>query len=279
MGFDGSIMSDKTISVLGCGWMGLPLAGRLVQLGFSVKGATTTPGKMAILNRLKIEPFLLKAAPELSGEDRDLFFQSDILFLNIPFRRNLEDPAYYRYQIDSVISCLKKSPVTFVIFAGSTSVYPDSMGVACEDLPVVPDNPRAEVLYGIERALLDNAHFEATIIRFAGMYGDKRLIGRLLAGKKGLADGKSPVNLIHRDDCVEIAARVIKKDIRGEIMNACSDKHPTKQEIYTKAALHYGWEPPQFTDRPQPARVKIVNNAKLKKKLNYTFKHPDPMDF
>jgi nucleoside-diphosphate-sugar epimerase len=273
-------MSDKSVSILGCGWMGLPLAERLVHLGFSVKGATTTPAKTAILSRLKIEPFLLEAAPELSGQGRDLFFQSDILFLNIPFRRNLEDPTYYREQIGSVISCLKESSVKFVIFAGSTSVYPDAMEVASEDVPLRPDNPRAKVLQEIERTLLDDAHFDATVIRFAGLYGGERLIGRLLAGKKGLDDGKSPVNLIHLDDCVEIVVQVIKQDIRGEIVNACSDGHPNKQEVYTKAAHHYGWEPPQFTDRQrQPTRVKIVSNAKLKKKLNYIFKYPDPGSF
>ena len=148
----------------------------------------------------------------------------------------------------------------------------------CRRRPVVPDNPRSKVLWEIERALLDSQRFQATVVRFAGLYGGNRKIGRMLAGKKGLKDAKSPVNLIHLEDCVEIVTQIIQKNIRGEIINACSDGHPTRQELYTKAALHYGFEPPQFVDQSQN-RSKVVGNAKLKEKLNYTFKHPNPLDF
>lgn len=272
------MIGDKTISILGCGWLGLPLARHLIQLGFSVKGSTTSSDKLSLLKEAKIEPFLLTAAPQLDGEDKDLFFQSKILFLNIPFRRNLENPDYYKQQIDSVITHIEKSPVEFVIFASSTSVYPASVEEAVEDLSFVADNPRSEILRKVEQSLLDNPNFQVTGIRFAGLYGGERKIGRILEGRKGLPDGDSPVNLIHLDDCVEIVTQIIRMDMRGEIINACSDGHPVKKEIYTQAAVHYGLEPPQFSDQP-PARFKMVSNAKLKEKLNYSFKYPDPLHF
>ena len=270
--------SAQSISVLGCGWLGLPLAQRLVQLKFSVKGSSTTQSKLPLLERSKIKPFLITATPRLAGENIDSFFQSDILFLNIPFRRNLEDPVYYKEQIDAVISSVISSSVRFVIFSGSTSIYPESVKEALEDTPMAVDNDRSKVLQEVERALFGQTEFETTVIRFAGLYGGDRTIGRMLAGRKGVVEGKAPVNLIHLEDCIEIVTQIIQKNIRGEIFNACSDGHPAREVIYTKAALHYGYEPPQFIDQPA-RRSKIVSNAKLKNRLQYVFHYPDPLVF
>jgi len=271
-------MGEQTISVLGCGWLGLPLAKHLVHLGYSVKGSTTTKDKIALIEESRITPFHIEAAPQLSGSGIDSFFQSKILVLNIPFRRKLKDPDYYKQQIDSVITHAEISPVEFVIFASSTSIYPASKRSALEDAEMIPDDPRAKTLMSIERGLIANKNFQTTVLRFSGLYGGRRRIGQLLAGRKGLMDGDSPVNLIHLDDCVEIVTQIIVKNIRNEIFNVTSDSHPTRKEIYTKAAVHYGLEPPQFTDQ-LTARLKIVSNAKLKERLKYTFTHPDPLDF
>jgi 3-hydroxyisobutyrate dehydrogenase-like beta-hydroxyacid dehydrogenase len=47
------------ISILGCGWLGLPLAKVLVKNGFSVKGSTTTQDKILVLKQLGVDPFLI----------------------------------------------------------------------------------------------------------------------------------------------------------------------------------------------------------------------------
>ena len=271
-------MRDQTLSVLGCGWLGLPLAKRMISLGFTVKGSTTTRDKLPLLQQAGITSYLLAAGPELGGGDITSFFQSRILFLNIPFRRHLKNPDDFKNQVEAVIPYIENSSIDFVVFASSTSVYPDSLKDAREDAEFVPDNTRAKTLLNAEELLRDTPQFDTTIVRFAGLYGGERKIGRVLAGRKGLNGGNCPVNLVHLDDCVEIVAQIILKDVRGEIFNACSDGHPFRQEIYTKAAVHNGLEPPQFTDQPR-TRQKVVNNTKLKKRLCYTFRHPDPMEF
>jgi len=231
------------------------------------------------LNGEEMKPSKLPASRDgACAEAIDSFFQSKILILNIPFKRTFEDPRYYKQQIDSIITHIESSLVEFVIFTSSTSVYPVSLKFALEDEPLVPDNPRSKVLQEVEQSLLTNQSFQSTVIRYSGMVGGKRRIGQILAGRSGLADGEAPVNLIHLEDCIEIIVQVIQKNIRGEIFNACSDGHPTRKEIYTKAAVHYGLQPPQFNDQLQ-TRFKIVSNAKLKEQLGYTFIHPDPMNF
>ena len=50
-------MNQKSISILGCGWLGLPLARQLIKLGYSVKGSTTSPEKIQILKGSQIDGY------------------------------------------------------------------------------------------------------------------------------------------------------------------------------------------------------------------------------
>jgi len=96
-----------------------------------------------------------------------------------------------------------------------------------------------------------------------------------LSGKRDLADGDAPVNLIHRDDCIEIIYRIIRNNIWGETFNACADLHPTRKEFYTEQFRLIGLTPPAFNESGK-TRYKIVSNKKLKEFLKYEFKYPDP---
>jgi nucleoside-diphosphate-sugar epimerase len=233
---------------------------------------------MSLLEEAKIRPFCLKADPQISGKDIKSFFQSDVIFLNIPFSRNLKDPQYYRQQVESIVAQIEASPIRFVLFASSTSVYPSTLKTAVEDASFEPDNARSATLLAVEQFFMSKRNMDTTVIRFAGLYGGERKIGRILAGRTQVPEPDAPANLIHLEDCVGIVTRIIQEDIRGEVFNACSDGHPTRKKLYTKAAVHYGFEPPQFADRPQ-TRLKIVDNSKVKSRLNFTFRHPDPLDF
>ena len=51
----------KQISILGCGWLGFPLAQQLMCQGFQIKGATTSESKLSVLQNAGISPFLLNA--------------------------------------------------------------------------------------------------------------------------------------------------------------------------------------------------------------------------
>jgi len=271
-------MDEKSISILGCGWLGLPLASHLLERKFEVKGSTTTPQKIQILQQAHVSPFLIDFEANPEPEGIKWFLDSKILFLNIPFRRDLKDPKTYLSLIDSIVSYVEPSLVEFLVFTSSTSVYQDDSKQVTEDSPLDLDNPRANVLNEIEQKLLNNDHFDATVIRFGGLYGGNRKIGQFLTGRKKLDHGDQPVNLIHLNDCLQIIINIIEGDVRGEIFNAVSDQHPTRRELYTEAAKQMGLKPPEFNEEGQ-SNGKVVMSDKLKEKLNYRFQHPDPMVF
>jgi nucleoside-diphosphate-sugar epimerase len=269
------MQEPRRISVLGCGWLGLPLAQNLIQNGFKVKGSSTNLSKIAFLKQEGIDSFLVHCNPDIKGEQLDEFFNSDSLFLNIPFKRNLKDPSIYEKQINSVIARVKDSSIKDIIFSSSTSVYPSHCGDAKESLSFQPETHRSETLYKIEQAFLSETSFKCTIVRFAGLYGPEREIGKFLKNKFKI-DGSQNCNLIHLDDCIEIIRSLFQKPISNQIFNACSDEHPPKKILYTKAAKFHKFKLPQFVDGKGG---KVVNNEKIKKYLNYQFKHPNPLSF
>ncbi len=272
------------ISILGCGWLGAALARHLRHEGVSVRGSTTTPRKVEVLAEDGIDPFLLSLEPELSGDDVDSFFQSSVLFLNIPPPRGDDARSVHLQQVDAVRTAAREGDVEWVLFASSTGVYPRVERTVTEaDCP--PGQPEAlpgprrstgKTLLEIEARLLDDSAFATTVVRFSGLYGGDRHPGRFLAGRTGLSRPRAPVNLIHREDCVGILTTLLEQNVRNDVFNACADAHPTRRELYTQAAKKLGLEPPSF-DEEDPTRGKVVSNQKIKDCCGYRFLHPDPL--
>lgn len=53
-------MASLITSIIGCGWLGLPLAERLVAEGYTVKGSTTSVDKLSLLRQKGIDAYLLQ---------------------------------------------------------------------------------------------------------------------------------------------------------------------------------------------------------------------------
>ena len=250
----------RDISIAGCGWLGEPLACRLVSKGCKVKGSGTRPEKLEHLRAGGIEPFLLRLE-DLAGCPAE-FFQSDTLIVLIPPR----DPVLFR----DLIRRIGSSPIRQVLLASSTSVYGPAVGSITEDAPLHP-GPVGE----IEAVFRNCSDFSTTVIRFGGLFGYDRHPGRWFAGRT-LRDPEGVVNLIHREDCIGIIETILEKNIRGEVFNACAPVHPSRSGFYTRAAVSLGLDPPVIP-AGTPSEVKEVSSARLIAALNYTFLHPDPL--
>ncbi|MEW6144729.1 MAG: SDR family oxidoreductase [Thermodesulfobacteriota bacterium] len=265
----------ETISILGCGWLGLPLGEYLIGKGYAVKGSTRTRSELEVIGARGIEPFYLVLDPGLRGEGLNDFFNCGVLVVNFPPGRRDDIAEYHPAQIRSLIARIESSPVKKVLFVSSTSVYPDLNREVTEDDREPPEKPSGIALLEAERLLRECARFETTILRLGGLIGYDRMPGRFLAGKSGITGGNAPVNLIHRDDCVAIIHRIIERNLWGETLNACADKHPLRKEYYTAQARKLGLKPPDFADGGGRG-FKIIKSEKLKMLLGYRFKHPDP---
>jgi len=267
----------ETISILGCGWLGLPLAEYFIERGFKVKGSTRTKKELSILRLKGIEARLLVLDPEIRGEGLGNFFKSDALIINFPPERRDDIVKYHKLQAVSLIGRIKLSSIKKVLFVSSTSVYPDLNREVTEEETQAPSKSSGKALLEVEELLKDCGEFETTVLRFAGLIGYDRKPGRFLAGKKEIANGEAPVNLIHRDDCINIIHRIIEKDIWAETFNACMDIHPKRRDYYVSEADKLGLTPPTFIESENYS-YKIVSSEKLKRRLDYSYKYPDPFD-
>jgi nucleoside-diphosphate-sugar epimerase len=276
---------DASVSILGCGWLGHPLAVRLLDQGVPVRGSTTTPDKLDALRADGIEPVHLTLDPDLDDQDPGALFASSILVLNVPPPRGTDDvQAVHRRQIEAVREAAVEGGVSWVLFASSTGVYPNVEQTVTEaDLP--PGQPEAlpgsrrstgTALLEAEALLMEAEAFDTTVVRLGGLYGGERHPGRFLAGRTGLGRPHAPVNLIHRDDAVGVFETLIAKDVRNTVVNACAPEHPTRQALYTRAAQSMGLDEPTF-DESDHTTGKTVSPQRLRGEIGYTFLHPDPM--
>ncbi|WP_439883075.1 SDR family oxidoreductase [Pontibacter sp. MBLB2868] len=271
---------EKGISILGCGWLGLPLAEELVKSGYTVKGSTTTPDKLDMLRSKGIEPFLLNLQDENSAKDTlTEFLDAETLVLNIPPKLRSDGGESYLHQMHVLLKALLDSPVNRLLFVSSTSVYQELNRVVTEeDISFTDELEPGNMLLQAERLFQERGEWVTTIVRFGGLVGGTRQPGRFLAGKKNLPNGDAPVNLIHLDDCLAILKRIIEQQKWGKTYNACADQHPMRKVFFTRAAESLGLTPPSFDDM-DATHFKLVNCQKLKDDLAYVFLHPDPMAF
>jgi len=253
----------NTISILGSGWLGLPLAERFVTQGYRLKISTRSPDRLPTLAALPGEACIVDIGKPM--DDIGAFLQSDTLIVNITSK---DIDGFKR-----LVRKIEASAIQSVLFVSSTSVYPVDCKVVSEAVgEESPDHP----LVIIENLFRQSGHFQTTIVRFAGLIGGSRHPGRFFRGGKPVKNPDANVNLIHRDDCINILDRIVVNDVWGETFNACADSHPTKREFYTQAAKMAGAPLPEFEDSDDRS-FKIIDNRKLKRGLGYEFLHPDLM--
>jgi 3-hydroxyisobutyrate dehydrogenase-like beta-hydroxyacid dehydrogenase len=66
----------KQISILGCGWLGFPLAKSLHQKGFRVYGSTTSVEKISVFENAGITPFSLRLSEDNLEGDINSFLKN-----------------------------------------------------------------------------------------------------------------------------------------------------------------------------------------------------------
>lgn len=270
------------ISVLGCGWLGFPLAQHLISEGFTVKGSTTTHAKLKLIQQAGAEACLLHLPESLDSESPEVtsFFETDILFLNIPPSRGSSNESdTYPGLIKRIANKAVDAGISWIIFASSTSVYSERGGLTTEEEAEKgkASRPSGESVLEAEEAVITSG-IDYTILRFGGLYGYGRHPVKYLSGKKDLNGASKPVNLVHQLDCIRAVDEVIRQKKRNEIYNVVSDGHPPRKEFYESAARHFGMPLPQFKTENKNPDYRVVSNAKLKRDLGFEFTYPNPMD-
>jgi nucleoside-diphosphate-sugar epimerase len=275
----------KQISILGCGWLGLPLAKSLLEKGFSINGSTTSLEKIAVLENMGISAFQISLFEDKIEGNLDLFLSnSEVLIIDIPpkLRGNSSDTSTalsmtFVAKIQNIIPFIEKASVEKVLFVSSTSVYEDTSdlrNVSEETIPN-PDTESGRQLLEAEQLLQSNKNFQTTILRFGGLIGEDRHPIKFLAGRKNIENPEGPINLIHQVDCIGIIEKILLQGqsdtwSSNKAFNAVAPFHPTRKEYYTQKAIALNLPLPEF-DESKISIGKTILSDKIEKVLNYEF--------
>lgn len=263
----------KRVLILGCGWIGFPLAQSLIALGYEVYGTTTSSEKLYLFQENGIKPICIQVGTEeteILNELRQI--APDTLIISYPLGSRRMKGDEYKVHTRWIQENLNFSSLEQVILTSSTSVYPDGFGQVDETCAERPDGAGLiQLNYEDElRTIFGN---KLVILRLAGLIGPGRHPGRFLAGKINVPNPNAPVNLVHLDDVIGLLLLLVKQKYRNDLFNVCFPLHPKRKEYYTKMSLEIGLQAPVFGQQVTN-QGKIVLSNKSCANLQFEYKNP-----
>jgi nucleoside-diphosphate-sugar epimerase len=251
---------DK-VSIVGSGWLGLPLAKLLQESSYDVLASFRNTTTRFNLHQENINAIKIDLS---TSEIPDTVFNRDILCILIPPSKNDNYVAVIKKISDNPrVKFLKQ-----VIFISSTSVYEDSPTPKDELSPIKEDS----IVVQAEKLFEDLPN--VCILRFAGLMGENRYLAKYY--KDIVQNSQILVNHIHKEDAIGIIEKIISENILGTY-NVCAPLHPTRRQVIEEQCRVLNIKEPQFIEN-DAQKARIIT-AKIDKKIFYMYKYPNPIYF
>lgn len=273
----------KKVSIIGLGWLGMPLANALQEMGLQVVGSKTTQDGVDAARMCGIDSYLLNLTPDIECDSDDLeqLLRTDILIITLPAGKTAGGGFGYIKAVQLLVDSALFYKVPRIIFTSSTSVYGAIDATINEDSAVLPMSESGRALVEIEDWLHRLPKTSVDILRLAGLVGPYRHAGRFLAGKKSLKGAKNAVNLVHQDDVINAIKLLIQRPKGGHLYNLCAPVHPTRDQFYSQASQQLNLLPPEFLQendsQGKESKNKVVDGSRICKELGFEYHYPDPM--
>ncbi len=239
------------ISILGGGWLGAPLATYLEQKGYATQVSTASQERYETLKEKHPRVFQMEVQEARVVGNWQAFSQAEVLVVNIPPNRSESE------QFSALLPLIAAAPIKQVLFVSSISVYISENKEVREGDGAVDTE---HLLYKSEQAFQQTAGFATTVLRLAGLIGGDRHPGRFFQRSGLIKQADTPVNLVHRLDCLEAIYQVIAQNYWGKVVHLCADTHPLKMDFYPTAAASLGLPSPLVEQKgPLPTKLSTTN--------------------
>ncbi|EKT58358.1 SDR family oxidoreductase [Providencia sneebia] len=269
----------KKVTIIGLGWLGLPLASALLAEDIVVAGSKTTSDGVAAARAIGIDCYQLQLTPELECDTEDLqqlMEDSDAVVILLPPSK--VSVTAYIDAIQQLVDTAIAFRVPRIIFTSSTSVYGNVSGEISEDSARQAETRSAQSLIDVENWLHALPNISVDVLRLAGLVGDHRHAGRFLAGKTDLKGALQPVNIVHQDDVIEAIKLLLRQPSGGHIYNLCAPEHPSRANFYRQATQALHLELPEFMEEKEKINGKIVNGNRICHELGFEYQYPNPLN-
>jgi nucleoside-diphosphate-sugar epimerase len=270
------------VTILGCGYVGLALAERLVGEGHDVLGV-----RRSNLDAVRGAGADAAAADATDADELAALPDTDaVVFAASSGGRGAEAAR------EVYVGGLEAATEAYagraekLVYTSSTGVYGDHRGEwVDEDTEIEPTTEKTAVLAAAERTAIEGgaaAGFDPTVVRFAGLYGPERYrLKRYLEGP--VTEGY--LNMIHRADAAGTVAFALGRS--EDLWLAVDDEPVSKWAFADWLAGEDGVEPPEKRtveerlaagDLSEPAERRLktskrCSNEKLRE-AGYEFAYP-----
>lgn len=236
-----------TVSIIGAGWLGKPLALHLQQQGYRVFASKTHPQGVEALLKSGLNGFICQL-PESNQSDDYLALinilkqqECDVVVGCFPpgFRHGNGEEFAQRWKY--LTHAAQEAKVNKIIMISSTTVYPTTDATVYESdatLALAQNNSNfsrsATTMLQAEQCVVD-CGIEFVIIRCSGLIGPQRHPSRFVSKLKQVSTA-APANMLHLEDAVNCTVFTIQ-NVSNQIINATCPETVNKAEFY-QAALN-----------------------------------------
>ena len=274
-------MDNRQAIVVGCGYLGVRIARRLLAGGYDVVGTSRSDRRLQDLRALGLrgERFDLAEASSSPLLRR----RYDVIAYAVAPGRTEEGAALvYRDGLASCIDVLKREPPGRFVLLSSTGVYAQDDGSWIdEESPAEPTGERQRLLVEGEQLVLNAAResgFPGVVLRLGGLYGpDRSPIEwcREPAWRTRLARGnrEAYMNWVHADDAAAATVLAAEASRPGEIYVIVDDE-PTPRGDFYRFACERGGSPPLELPSDPARLAKRCSNRKARDELGFAPAYP-----
>ena len=255
----------KTLGILGCGWLGMALAGRAMNANWQVIGTRQSEIGCEQLRLLGINGVV---CPLPITKYSSIPYLGKNLVIALPLGKQ----SGLIESIVSVVEAHITEGCQRVVMISTTSVYGAATGHITEKNSVNPTTESGNRNLRLEQALLQRFPNKLKILRLSGLVGEDRHPVTVLSGRQ-LPYGGRPVNLIHQYDAVTAILALLTTSSSESIFHLSAFEHPSRGEYYCQQAKCRGLPLPIFTDECG-VEEKIIDATWTCETLNIALKFP-----
>jgi nucleoside-diphosphate-sugar epimerase len=263
------------VLVVGCGYVGQPLAEKLAAAGHEVWAVSR--------NLPQVAARVVSVACDLTQPERVKMLPRECdVVINTASSSKGGVEEYRSVYLEGTRNLLSHLQFQKYIWTSSTSVYAQTDGsIVTEESAAEPDSPTSRILRETEELVIGKEH--GIVLRLAGIYGPGRghLFQQYLRGEARIhGEGTRWLNMVHRDDAVGAIIAALEKGRPGQIYNVADNEPVTEREFFAWLAQRLKRDLPPSVDETERAgrkrgvTNKRVSNRKLREGPGYEFIYP-----
>lgn len=275
----------NSVSIIGLGWLGLPLALAFKNKygsALNVIGTKTDSKGVASAKVSGIDALLFNTTLDFSLREKGVrtLFSSDMVIITLPPSAHHE-PEKYPAIIKALVKTARYCGAKQLLFTSSISVYgigsslnQKESSIITEESSLNPIIASAKAIVEVEDFLLNHQPLPAIILRLGGLIGPYRHPITYLSGKE-LNNPYDGVYLIHQDDIIAAFLKVISSFplTQKNVYNLVASETTTKINYYNKMAMLYNLPPPVIPKNLQEGvhSTTVISSKKFCQAYDFQF--------